>query len=280
MIRTSSHLKELVRKSSKGNGAKAQIIMRNYAMERFLERLSLSQYRGKIVLKGGTLIAAMVGTDNRSTMDIDATLVNLDLTIEGARKIVEDIRSVQIDDAMGFEVRNIETIMDEAEYNGIRVALDGRMGKMLIPLKIDFSTGDVITPCEIEYHFKLMFENRAISVLAYNLETIIAEKLETLLTRGTANTRMRDFYDLHILTLLRLDDIDPVILRAGLINTSRRRGSVNALEDAGATIDEVQISQEMKTLWSKYQLKFDYAAGIVWDDVMGSVKKLYNIAKG
>ncbi len=197
MIHTSRQLKDLVRNLSKGNSTKAQIIIRNYVMERFLERLSLSDYRNNIVLKGGALIAAMVGLDNRSTMDIDTTLKNFPLDEATAKNIVEKIISIQIDDSINFEIKSVSTIMDESDYTGIRVTLDTTLENMHTPLKIDFSTGDVITPREMMYSFRLMFEERTISVLAYNLETVLAEKLETLFTRGTANTRMRDFYDIY-----------------------------------------------------------------------------------
>lgn len=193
MIHTSRQLKALVRNMSKGNSAKAQVIIRNYVMERFLERLSLSPYRSNLILKGGTLVAAMVGLDNRSTMDVDTTVKGMDLSAESVREIIGGITAVEIDDGMTFEIEGIESIMDEADYPGIRVMMMAMLETMRTPLNIDFSTGDVITPHEVTYSFNLMFEERAISILAYNLETILAEKLETLLSRGTANTRMRDF---------------------------------------------------------------------------------------
>lgn len=188
MIHTSTQLKTLVRSISKGDSIKAQIIIRNYVMERFLERLSLSPYRNNLILKGGTLVAAMVGLDNRSTMDVDATLKNLPLTEESAKKVVEEITSIQIDDGMAFEIKNVAPIMDESDYPGIRLMLDTTLENMRTPLKIDFSTGDVITPREVPYSFRLLFEDRTIFILAYNLETVLEEKIETLLARGTVNT--------------------------------------------------------------------------------------------
>ncbi|HBK86022.1 MAG TPA: nucleotidyl transferase AbiEii/AbiGii toxin family protein, partial [Firmicutes bacterium] len=160
MIRTSRQLKALVRNVSRGDSAKAQIIIRNYVMERFLERLSLSQYKSNIILKGGTLVAAIVGLDNRSTLDVDATLKNLPLNEEKARKMVEDIISVPVDDGMIFEIKNVVPIIDEADYLGIRIMLETTLENMRTPLKIDFSTGDVITPREVSYSFRLLFEER------------------------------------------------------------------------------------------------------------------------
>jgi len=169
MIRTATQLKALVRNMSKGNSTKAQIIIRYYVTERFLERLSLSQYKSNLLLKGGALVAAIAGLDNRSTMDVDATLNELPLSEDNARKVVEDIVAVTIDDGMEFEITNVSTIMDESDYPGVRVILDTTLNKMHTPLKIDFSTGDVITPREVEYSFRLLFEERSITILAYNI---------------------------------------------------------------------------------------------------------------
>jgi len=259
---------------SKGDSAKALIIIRNYVMERFLERLSVSPYRDNLILKGGTLVAAMVGLDNRSTLDVDATIKNLLLTEESARKIVEDIVGVGIDDGMAFEIRSIAPIMNEAEYPGIRVSLDTMLETMQTPLKIDFSTGDVITPHEVAYSFKLLFEDRSISILAYNLETVLSEKLETLLARGTANSRMRDFYDLYVLGHTQSHNIDRTVLKAAFSNTSENRGSSAVIADMGLILDEVENSSDMIALWANYQRKFDYAADIGWAGVMQAVRKL------
>lgn len=279
MIHTSRQLKAIVRNISKGNSAKAQIIIRNYVMERFLERLSLSQYRNNLILKGGTLVAAMVGLDNRSTMDIDATLKNLELNEELAKKMVEEITDIHIDDGMVFEINSIAPIMDETDYPGIRLTLDTTLENMRTPLKIDFSTGDVITPCEVAYSFRLLFEERTISILAYNLETVLAEKIETLLTRGTVNTRMRDFYDIYILTTTQAQNIDNDTLKAAFINTSKKRGSLALLSDVDIILNEITESTVLIDLWQSYQRKFDYATGILWEDVMQSFRLLIDTVK-
>ena len=274
MIHTSRQLKALVRNLSKGDSAKAQIIIRNYVMERFLERLSLSQYRDNLILKGGTVVAAMVGLDNRSTLDLDATVKNLPLTEESVRNFIEDIAGIVIDDGMTFEIKSVVPIMDEADYPGIRVSLDTMLEMMHTPLKIDFSTGDVITPREVLYSFKLLFENRSISILAYNLETVLAEKLETLISRGTANSRMRDFYDIFALEQTQYHSLDKAVLKAAFYNTSDKRGSAAVVADMGLILDEVERSPEMIALWESYQRKFEYAAEISWSDLMQAVKTL------
>ena len=274
MIRTSRQLKALVRNLSKGDSTKAQIIIRNYVMERFLERLSISQYRNNLILKGGTLVAAMVGLDNRSTLDIDATVKNLPLTEESARNFVGDIAGIAIDDGMTFEIKSVTPIMDEADYPGVRVSLDTTLETMHTPLKIDFSTGDVITPREVSYSIKLLFEDRSLSILAYNLETVLAEKLETLIARGTANSRMRDFYDIFALEQSQSHNIDKTVLKTAFLNTSEKRGSTAVVADMDMILGEVESSPAMMALWESYQRKFEYAADIGWSDVLRAVSTL------
>jgi predicted nucleotidyltransferase component of viral defense system len=278
MIHTSRQLKALVRNRSKGDSAKAHMIIRNYVMERFLERLSLSQYRNNLILKGGALIASMVGLDNCSTMDVDATLKNFPLDEASAKKVAKEIADIKIDDGMAFEIKSVSPIMDEADYPGIRLMLDATLENMHIPLKIDFSTGDVITPREISYSFRLLFEERTISILAYNLETVLAEKIETLLARGTTNTRMRDFYDIYVLVGTQEQNIDETILKAAFINTAKKRGSIALISDADLILEEISESETLMGFWRSYQRKFDYAADILWENVMQSVRLLTDIA--
>lgn len=275
MIHTSRQLKALVRNISKGDSVKAQIIIRNYVMERFLERLSLSKYCNNIILKGGTLVAAMVGLDNRSTMDIDTTIKNLPLSEENAREIIEEITSVYIDDGINFSIKSVAPIMDETDYPGIRVMLDTTLETMRTPLKIDFSTGDIITPHEVVYSFKLLFEERTISILAYNLETILAEKMETLISRGTANTRMRDFYDLYVLENTQLQNINNDVLKTAFVNTSEKRGSSALINTMNLILNEIEISSIMQSLWKSYQRKFDYASDIGWNDIILTINRLF-----
>jgi len=279
MLNTSKQLKTLVRKMSGGNNAKSQIIVRNYIMERFIERLSISPYRNNMILKGGVLMASVIGLNNRSTLDIDASFKNLSLTEENAKKVVEEIISIQIDDGVTFEIKSAAHIMDEADYSGIRLMLSTTLETMRIPLKIDFSTGDVITLKEVQYPFKLMFEERTIPILAYNLETVLAEKIETFLARGTANTRMRDFYDIYALEKTQSQTIDNNILKAAFVNTSEKRGSSALIETIDLALEEAVQNPNMIALWKNYQKKFDYAADIAWEDVMLAVRKFCEVIR-
>lgn len=279
MIKTSTQLKDLIRNLSKEKAMNAQILMRNYMMERFLERMSLSEYQDKFILKGGMLVAAMVGLDARSTMDIDATVKGATVSVGEVEKMIESIISVSMVDGVEFRVKRVSEIMDEAEYPGIRVSMETKFDGVKTPLKIDISTGDAITPREVRYSFKLMLENRSIEIWAYNLETVLAEKLETVVTRATTNTRMRDFYDLHILSQIYAQSILPSDLRAAIIATAKKRGTEKYLSDAFAAFDEVEADSNMEKLWLAYQKNFSYAVDLPWHTVMDSIRRLYRLAQ-
>ena len=275
MIRTATQLKDLIRNLSKKNAADAQILMRNYMMERFLERISLSPYRDKFILKGGMLVAAMVGLDARSTMDLDATVKGANVNIEEVENMMAEIIAVPIDDGVTFQVRSISEIMEEAEYPGIRVTMTSLFDGVRTPLKLDISTGDAITPREVRYSFKLMLEDRSIDILAYNLETVLAEKLETLITRTTTNTRLRDFYDIAILQQLYGHTLNPQTLHDALWATAYKRGTERHLGEAVEVFAEVEKSRVMQNLWTAYQKKFSYASNLSWSAVMAAVRRLY-----
>ena len=260
MIKTSRQLKDKVRNMARGDSAKAQLLIRNYGMERFLERVSLSEHRDNFILKGGMLVSAMVGLENRATMDIDTSIRNMPLDTIAAKAMVE-------------EIIDFGTIMDDAEYSGVRISLNAFLDATRIPLKIDISTGDAITPAAVNYQYKLMFEERYITLWAYNLETVLAEKIETVLSRSVLNTRLRDFYDLYVLQDTGLE-IDKATLAAALTATARKRGSEQALALYERTLDEIRISPLMREQWKRYQEKNNYAAGIVWDDVISDIRAL------
>lgn len=276
MIHTSRQLKALVRNRSGGDSAKAQTIIRNYIMERLLERISLSKYRDRLILKGGMLVSALVGLENRSTMDIDTTMKNLPLSADELADILTEIMKIEIDDGIIFTLKKVSEIMDEAEYPGVRAMLEAQLDTMRTPLKIDISTGDVITPGEIQFEYKLMFEERTISIYTYNIETVLAEKLETVISRGTANTRLRDFYDLYILQQVRNISVDELKLKMALEATSRKRASYEIMLQGASILEQIYNDTDMKKLWINYQKKYDYARDYTWDKVMESIKTLYD----
>ena len=279
MIKTARQLKDLIRNLSREKSADAQLLMRNYMMERFLERISLSEYRDKFILKGGMLVAAMVGLDARSTMDLDATVKGANVNVEDIENLISAIVSVPIDDGVKFQLKSISEIMDEAEYPGIRVSMTTTFDGVVTPLKIDISTGDAITPREVRYSFKLMLEDRSIDIWAYNLETVLAEKLETIITRTTTNTRMRDFYDIYILDQLHGNTLNRQTLYDALLATAKKRGTERHLAEAVDVLNEVESSPVMQKLWESYRRKFSYAADLEWSIIMGVVRSLYALCE-
>lgn len=273
MIKTPTQLKALVKNKTHSDSGKAQLWFRNYAMERLLERISLSDYRYNFILKGGMLVSSIVGLSNRATMDIDATIRNLSLDKASALCLIQQICEVPIDDNMRFEILDISDIMEEADYPGIRVSMNAYLDTMRIPLKVDISTGDIITPAATLHPYKMMFEDRHISLWAYNLETLLAEKLETILSRGALNTRMRDFYDIHILQNSDLT-IDEEILRNALKATCQKRGTSHLLNDFYGIEADVCSNPIMATLWGNFQHKNDYANALEWGSVSTSAFSL------
>ncbi|MDR0648135.1 MAG: nucleotidyl transferase AbiEii/AbiGii toxin family protein [Synergistaceae bacterium] len=274
-MKTSTQLKALVRNLSKAKNVEAEIILRNFMLERFLERVSVSRYKGNFILKGGMLIAAMVGIDTRTTMDMDATIKGQTLTEKQITEIIKNVISVPLDDNVLFSFHGIEEIREEADYPGYRVSVDAVLDKTRQTMHIDITTGDFVTPSEIEYSFRLMFEDRSISILAYNLETVLAEKFETIIARGLTNTRMRDFYDIYVLTSTQ--KIDSGIFRAALEKTVAKRKTVDQMAEAGITIERVAASVEMSGQWNRYQKKFSYAADITWEVAIDALRKLATV---
>ena len=277
MITTARQLKDLIRNLSKKKSADAQILMRNYMMERFLERISLSEYKDRFILKGGMLVAAMVGLDARATMDLDATIKGTNVSVMDVEMVISRIISIPLDDGVSFRIKRISEIMEEADYPGVRVSMETKFDGVITPLKIDISTGDVITPREIRYSFNLMLEDRTIEVWAYNLETVLAEKMETVISRNVTNTRMRDFYDIYILQKLYGEQLKKEVLWNALVATARKRGTLEQIEseDIKEIFDEVESSPVMERLWETYQKNYSYATDISWHIVMESVRYLY-----
>lgn len=279
MIKTSKQLKDLIRNLSKKKAADAQMLMRHYMMERFLERISLSEYQDQFILKGGILVTAMIGLNARSTMDLDATVKGINVNPEDVEQIIVSIASVPLDDGVSFRIKSIGEIMDEAEYPGIRVSLETKFDGVITPFKVDISTGDIITPREVRYQLKLMLEERVIDIWAYNLETILAEKLETIISRNTTNTRMRDFYDIHSLLQLYGENLNPTVFNQALMATANKRGTGHYLKDIPVIVDEVENSEVMANLWRAYQKKFFYASEITWETIMESVRNCMRLVK-
>ena len=273
---TPEQIKGRIKSVAKQNNADARTLMRIYMMERFLERLAQSEYRDNFIIKGGILVTAMIGVAHRSTMDIDTSMKNLNLSAEDALRVVNQVKDIDLDDGVSFDVKDVSNIMDEMEYPGIRVTMNANVGRLITPLKIDISTGDVITPRAIEFNYDLLLEDRSISLWSYNLETILAEKLQTVLARGILNTRMRDFYDIRMLLDTYEDKVNKVVLKDAFAATCNKRGTDQLQEQAEEIIKIIEADEQLQVLWRAYQKKYSYAAEIDYASVINGVRKLMN----
>ena len=274
MIKSRMQLNALIRNKAAGDGDKAQILLRIYMMERLLERISVSRYRDNFILKGGMLVSSLVGVDMRTTMDIDTTIRALPLTQEKAKAFLEEIMAIDLEDNVSFRITKIEDIMEGHEYEGFRFHIEGVLENLRQTIKIDISTGDAIIPAAVKYELPLILENRKIGLWAYNMETLLAEKLETVMTRAEANTRMRDFYDIYILTRQEVIEINPTHLKEAFAATCRKRGSEAAIPSFDEVLESIEASPEMQDAWENYRKNNPYVEDLTWGEAIHSVKLL------
>lgn len=231
-------------------------------LERLLERISVSKYKDDFILKGGMLVAAMAGIDTRSTMDMDATIKGQAVNKENVETILNEIVSLDIGDNIKMLLKGIEEIRDEAEYPGLRASIQAEFDGITNMLKLDMTTGYMIVPKEITYGFKLMFEDRIIEVKAYNIETVLAEKIEIIIKRSIANTRMRDFYDVYIIMTIYKDLVNKDLLDDAINKVCIHRGTSHILADKAAILQEIENNSQMQKLWAIYQKRYTYAKEI------------------
>lgn len=247
--RNTMQLKAYIKKKAAEKNISAQLVMQNYMLERLLERISVSGYRSNLIIKGGFLISAIVGLDARATMDLDTVIKGFNVSHDTVRRIFEEISSIPLEDDIEFEVLSTSDIREGDDYPGIRVSLRAGYPPLAVPLSVDVTTGDKITPGEIEYTFKLLFEDRMLKIMAYNLETILAEKLETVITRGIANTRPRDFYDIYILYHIRGRECDKSVLKSALTETASKRKSTTVMTNYKAVLENIVANEQIKGFW-------------------------------
>ena len=266
-------LKAKIRNIAKQKNIPAQVILQNYMFERLLVRLSISEYKEKFVLKGGMLVAAIVGLDNRATMDLDTTLKNLPLTPEAIHRALEDICDIEFDDGVMFEIGTISPIREDDIFCGYRVMLNAKLDTLLTPLNIDISTGDAITPHAVQYNFSEIFDDeKSYKLWAYNIETVMAEKVETILRRGVFNTRPRDFYDAYILATTQ--KFDKAVFADALNATANHRGTAQQIADVPSILHNIEESTELKVMWDKYRKQFAYAADIEYGQIIAVINSL------
>ena len=265
-------LKGRIKNYAKSNNIAAQVVLQNYMFERFLERLSVSDYSEKFVVKGGMLIAAIVGLDTRSTMDLDTTLRNLPLTEEQISVALSSICKIDLNDDVSFEIKSVAPIRKDDVYGGYCVRLDAIYDTIVTPLSIDVSTGDIITPSAVKYEFGGIFdENVKITLWGYNIETVMAEKVETILSRGVFTTRPRDFYDVYGIIEINEDKIDKEILLEAFRATCERRETVFSREEITSTLNKINDNEAMAQMWEQFKKKNFFVGVLSWEEVLAGV---------
>lgn len=273
-------LKALIKNKAKELNVTPQLVLQNYMLERLLERISKSEFADKFIVKGGFLLSSVVGLATRATMDLDATLKGVTLTKERLEEMFSEICAMQADDDVSFELLRITDIRETDDYPGQRAFLDAIYPPMRVPLTVDVTTGDVITPKEVEFCFESMFDDSKILMLAYPLETVLAEKIETILSRGIANTRPRDYYDVFVLTRTKRQGINFETLKDALMRTCEKRGSAYVIKEYDEIIGKLAENDELQSLWKKYQKSYAYAADIDFADTCEAIKEIMHNAMG
>lgn len=272
----SMQLKAKIKNLALKNKIPAQAVLQNFMLERLLERVATSDYKDKIILKGGMLIASMIGIGSRTTMDMDATVRGYPLSDEAIQNAFVEICSIPLNDDVILTLNSITPIRDEDEYGGFRLMINAKYETINTPLKVDITTGDIITPEAVRYTFHSSFEEKKIEIWAYNIETILAEKVETILRRSVLNTRPRDFYDVYILMKTHQRTIDKNIFIAALNATTQKRSSLPALNDQRKILQAIQSDTPMKQRWDMYCKENFYANNIEFDEVINSLVEILN----
>lgn len=273
-MKTPEQLKGSIRSMAAKKNLRAQEVLQMFLFERVLERLANSTYKDNFILKGGLLISSMIGISERTTMDMDTTVRGIQMEEDEIVKAVKEIISVDVDDGINFEYESIEPIREDDAYNNFRVHLRAKYGKIDSPMKIDVTTGDVITPAAIQYDFPMLFEDKSVPVMAYTLETILAEKYETIFRRNVGTTRARDYYDLHTLFRSRKDEIRPDVLKAAVLHTAKKRDSVKDIEDWQEIIADIKNEPLMRSLWDNYVAENQYIVELSFEEVLKTVEKV------
>jgi len=273
-MKTSLQLKNLINNKAKKFNLNPQTLLNRFFMERFLERISISRYKNNFVLKGGILISSMVGIDSRMTKDMDLVIQKLRLDENAIKNVLEEIIAIEIDDATKFTLLGLVPIREGADYQGLKARLDVAFDKTKTVIQIDITAGDKITPSEIHYNYHLLLENRSIDIASYPIETILSEKIECILSRSVANTRMKDYYDCYILSRQQEKPINYETLLLALKNTIKARKSEPVLENVGKNIELIKNDDAVKRSWLAYSKQFAYASGISFEEVVLELEAL------
>ena len=280
IFKNAMSFKAKIKQISRDRGITAQQVQQNYLIEAFLSKLAESDYRNSFIIKGGYLIGGMVGLDLRATRDLDTTIKGFELTPGNLERIAKDIVEIPTEESFTFKYEGVEEIREADDYPGYRVKLIATFEQIEEIVTIDVTTGDIITPTEVGFHFNKMFSDGKLELLTYPIETVLAEKLETILSRGIGTTRPRDFYDVFILSKLKADEIDYGVLAQALKNTKEKRKSVFELAEYESIISAINNSEFQRKLWGKYQKEYSYAKDTSFDTVLKEVlNMMHRVAK-
>ena len=267
----SEKLKNKIKKRAKEIGAQPQELMQMYFFERLLYRISISRYKFNFILKGGLLLSAIIGDERRTTSNMDTMIKGIDIESDELLKIIKEIINIETDDNISFEIEKTKDIRVDDIYGGVNVKLIAKKDGLIVPLFIDITTKDPITPREIEFKYKSLFDDTYIKIMAFNKETIIAEKFETLIKDTETNTRAKDFYDLYILIKDYWNDLDKTNLIKAIQNTCKRRDSLYILDEIEERFDFIKESNILQNEWNKYKIAHLYAKDIEYADIMKNI---------
>ena len=244
-----------------------------FMFEKLLERISVSKYQDNFILKGGLLLSAMMGIENRTTKDMDTLIKGINIDKETMINVLNEILSIDLKDGVKFDIINITNIREEDEYGGNRYSLTGRIGNTKITFDIDISTGDIITPRELKFKYNCLFENKTILINAYNLSTIFAEKFETILKKGKKNSRMKDYYDLYYFISKMEKELDKKELKKAIQNTFQKRNSTELLKNYQTILEDIQNSNLIYERWNVYSKKNVFVKEIAFDNVISKISE-------
>ena len=276
-MKTPEQLKGAIRSMAAKKNLRAQEVLQMFLFERIIERLAVSSFRNNFILKGGLLISSMIGIGERTTMDMDTTARGIQMEEDEIVSAVKEIIAMDVGDGISFEFQKIEPIREDDAYNNFRVHLRAKYGKIDSPMKIDITTGDIITPAAIRYDFPFVFEEKTVSVMAYTLETVLAEKYETIIRRNIGTTRARDYYDLHTLYRSRKDVVQMEVLRAAVIHTAEKRDSVDDIMDWRDILKDIREEPQLYLLWDNYAADNKYIGDLKFNEVLDTVDEIAKI---
>ena len=269
-------MKQKIRNIQTKTGIPAQLLQRNFIMERFLFRLSQSAYKENFILKGGYLVGNFIGSEKRTTMDLDATVKGFTLSLSKIKQVLTEIGQIETDDGITYDILQMQDIREEDDYPGIRIALQGCVGGIMrVPFYLDITTGDAITPGATTIKQDSLLNLESFSILSYPLETVLAEKLQTILNRSIANTRARDYYDVYALYLLKKDRLQLALLHEALLNTMKKRNTPNLIDDALSILKDIHNSPDLEQVWKSYKKKNShYVHNLAFQDTLNAVDEL------